>query len=75
MMQGSIGVSSRGVDGLALQVESVGVERGRFGLRSVLALLAGAGFAIYLCYLALRPEPDASRHGGDIARDGIPAQR
>ena len=75
MMQGSIGVSSRGVDVLALHMESIEVQRRRFGLRSVLALLAGAGFAIYLCYLALRPEPDASRHGGDVARDGIPAQR
>ena len=66
MMQGIIGVSSRGADGLVLHGEPIPTELSRFGLRSILALLAGAGFALYLCYLALRPEAGASERRGDI---------
>jgi len=75
MMQGIIGVSSRGVDGLTLQVESMTTARSRFGPRSILALLAGAGFLVYLCYLALRPEPAPFESSGDIASVGAAAQR
>ena len=75
MMQGIIGVSSRGADGLVLPGEPITIEQSRFGLRSILALLAGAGFAVYLCYLALRPESGTSERSGVIAGVPTPAQR
>jgi len=49
------------VNALALQVDPDLIQQSRFGLRSMLALVAAAGFAVYLCYLALRPEPDTIR--------------